>query len=113
MPPTPESVIDDAVALLHEGLAIVRQEMDAIRAGTAKRAGGKRGRDPVLRVSFLSRSAAQIADAVRKVEKERARRLEQLTPALVLAWLRSVDPTERDQVIREAMALAEKRNGLG
>lgn len=106
--PTIESVIDTSMTILALGLDYIRDEIALIKAGKAK----KSRRDPASRIASLTARVGSIADSVRKVEAARAKRLDNLTPANVLAWLRSLDASVRAQILREAARIDEARSGL-
>src|SRR5690348_10782839 len=105
--PTIESVLDDAIDTLNLGLTHLRTEIGKIAAGKAK----KTRHDPASRIAFLTGKVGAIVDSARKVEGARAKRLEKLTPAMVLEYLRSLDAAERAHILREAQHFDTKRSG--
>jgi hypothetical protein len=107
--PTIENVLDDAIATLELGLRHLRTEIAAIAAGRA----GKSKYDPASRIAFLSGGVGRIVDSLRKIESARAKRFDDLTPAMVLAWLRQLDATERLNFLREASLIDARKSGLG
>jgi hypothetical protein len=106
--PTIEGVLDASIATLHLGITELRAEIELIAAGK----GAKSKHDKGSRIAFLTARVGSIADSLRKVEAARAKRLDDLTPAMVLAWLRSLDASERAQFLREALRIDEARSGL-
>ncbi len=107
-PATIESVLDDSIATLSLGIAAIRTEIKAITGGTAKSS----KHDDASRIAFLTGKVGSIADSVRKVEAARAKRLDDITPAIVLAYLRQLDASDRGRLLREAAALDSKGSGL-
>lgn len=106
--PTVESLLDDLLATMKLGHDAIRDEIEKIKAGKA----GKSKYDKASRISFLLQRLGQIAESVRKVEAARAKRLDKITTADVLAFLRSLDASERQGIIREAQLFDQKRSGL-
>src|ERR1041384_5053789 len=106
--PTIESVLDDSIATLELGLQHLRAEIGLIAAGKA----GKSKFDPASRIAFLSAGAGRIVDSLRKIESARARRFDDVTPALVMAWLRQLDQSERLSFLREASQIDARKSGL-
>lgn len=105
---TVEMVLDASIDTLAVGLRYLRDEIEAIKAGTAK----KSRHDAGSRIAFLTARVGSIADSIRKVEAARAKRLDDLTPAIVLAYLRQLDPTERQQFLSEASQIDARKSGL-
>lgn len=106
--PTAESVLDDAIGVLHIGIESIRDEILKIKAGKA----GKSKYDKAARISYLAQKAGSIADSVRKAEAARSRRLERITKADVLAFLRTLDEAERASLVREAQRIDEEGSVL-
>jgi len=106
--PTIEGVLDASIETLELGVGALRDEIRAIVDGTAK----KSRHDNGSRIAFLTARVGSIADSLRKVEAARAKRLDDLTPALVLAWLRALDASERAGIIREAQGIDTRGSGL-
>jgi hypothetical protein len=106
--PTIESVLDDSIATLELGLRHLRAEIGLIAAGKAK----KSKYDPASRIAFLSGGVGRIVDSLRKIESARAKRFDELTQALVMAWLRQLDSTERINFLREASQIDARKSGL-
>lgn len=106
--PTIESVLDDSIATLELGLRHLRAEIGLIAAGKAK----KSKYDPASRIAFLSGGVGRIVDSLRKIESARAKRFDELTQALVMAWLRQLDTTERINFLREASQIDARKSGL-
>lgn len=107
-PPTVESLLDDVLATMKLGHDAIRAEITKIIAGKA----GKSKYDNASRISFHLQRLGQIAESVRKVEAARAKRLEKMTPADVLAYLRSLDASERQGILREAQLFDSRKSGL-
>lgn len=74
--------------------------------------GGKSKHDPASRISFLGQRAAALFEPLRKERAARAKELSVITPALVLAWYRQLDRTERDRILSELHAADSRRSGL-
>lgn len=106
--PTIESVLDDSISTLELGLRHIRAEIEAIAAGKAK----KTKHDAGSRIAFLASRVGSIADSIRKVETARAKRFDNLTPAMVIGWLRQLDPAERLSFLREASQIDARKSGL-
>lgn len=106
--PTAESVLDDAIGVLHLGIEAIRDEIEKIKAGKA----GKSKYDKAARISYLAQKAGSIADSVRKAEAARARRLDEITFELVLTWFRRLDKTDQSRFERELQLIGSKRSGL-
>jgi len=106
--PTIEGALDASIAILELGLSALRTEIEAIVAGTAK----KSKFDPASRIAFLTSRVGSIADSIRKVESARAKRFDDLTPAMVLGWLRQLDAAERLSFLREASQIDARKSGL-
>lgn len=106
---TVEGVLSDAIGTLALGLRYIHDEIELIKAGKAK----KSRHDAGSRIAFLTGRIGSIADSLRKVEAARAKRLADLTPAIVLAWLRQLDPAARGHLISEASQLDARKSGLG
>lgn len=106
--PTIESVLDDSIATLELGLRHLRDEIGAIAAGRA----AKSKFDPASRIAFLSAGVGRIVDSLRKIESARAKRFDDLTPAMVMGWLRQLDQAERLSFLREASQIDARKSGL-
>jgi len=107
--PTVETVLDASIDTLAVGLRYLRDEIELIKSGKAK----KSRHDNGSRIAFLTARVGSIADSIRKVEAARAKRLHDLTPAIVLAYLRQLDPAERTNLLREASQIDVRKSGLG
>ena len=105
---TVEDVLDGAIATLKLGLDKIREEIELIASGKA----AKSRHDDASRIAFLTSRVGSIADSVRKVEAARSKRLDDLTPAIVLSYLRGLDASERAQIVREANHIDTRRSGL-
>jgi hypothetical protein len=106
--PTIEGVLDASIATLDLGLTAIRAEIELIVAGK----GAKSRHDKGSRIAFLTARVGSIADSIRKVEAARAKRFDDLTPAMVLGWLRQLDPAERLSFLREASQIDARKSGL-
>lgn len=106
---TVETVLDASIDTLAVGLGYLRDEIEAIKTGKA----AKSRHDAGSRIAFLTSRVGSIADSIRKVEAARAKRLDDLTPAIVLAYLRQLEPAERTNLLREASQLDARKSGLG
>lgn len=106
--PTIESVLDASIETLSLGIDAIRGEIVKIAANK----GPKSKHDKGSRIAFLTARVGSIADSIRKVEAARAKRFDDLTPAVVLAYLRSLDASERAHLLREAQAIDARKSGL-
>lgn len=106
--PTIESVLDASIDTLSLGITAIRHEIELIATGKAK----KTKHDAASRIAFLTGKVGSIADSIRKVEAARAKRFDDLTPAMVLAWLRQLAPAERLSFLREASQIDARKSGL-
>ncbi|HKP06808.1 MAG TPA: hypothetical protein VJU58_06105 [Microbacterium sp.] len=91
---TVESVTDAVLGVLKLGLDAMRDDLQLIIANKAP----ETKHDKASRIAFITAKAGSIADGIRKVEAARAKRAE-LTPAIVVAYLRSCDERSRRQVL--------------
>lgn len=105
---TIEGVLDASIDTLRIGIDAIRREIMAIATGTAK----KTKHDAASRIAFLTGKVGSIADSIRKVEAARAKRFDDLTPAMVLAWLRQLGADERTGFLREASRIDARKSGL-
>jgi hypothetical protein len=105
---TVESVLDDSISTLALGLAAIRAEIQAIQSGKSK----SEKHDAGSRIAFLTAKVGAIADSIRKVEAARTRRIERLTKSQILAWLRSLEESERAAFLREALRIDEEGSVL-
>lgn len=101
-------MLDDSIATLELGLRHLRAEIEKIAAGKAKQT----KHDPASRISYLSSGVGRIVDSLRKIESARAKRFDDITPAMVLDWLRQLDPAERLSFLREASQIDARKSGL-
>jgi hypothetical protein len=106
--PTVESLLDASIETLSLGINAIRGEIVLIAAGK----GPKSKHDKGSRIAYLTSRVGSIADSIRKVEAARAKRLSDLTPAIVLAYLRQLDATERAHLITEASHFDARKSGL-
>ena len=107
--PTVESVLERLIGTLDRSAEAIDDEIRAIQDGE----GGESKFDDGARIAFLAAKAGAIADTLRKIEAARAKRVEKLSRALVVAYLRQLEASERAQVIREATSGDQKGNVLG
>lgn len=105
---TVENVLDASIDTLAVGLRYLRLEIEKIRAGTA----AESRHDAGSRIAFLTARVGSIADSIRKVEAARAKRHDHITSAIVLAWLRQLDPDDRLNFLREASQIDARKSGL-
>src|ERR1041384_8635928 len=106
---TVEIVLDESIDTLRVGLAYISDEIEKIKTGKA----AKSRHDAGSRIAFLTARVGSIAESTRKGEAARAKRLDDLTPAIVLAYLRQLDPAERINLLREASNIDARKSGLG
>lgn len=106
--PTLDGVLDRALTTLNYGLTHIEKELVSIVSGKAK----ANGHDKGSRIAFLTARVGAIADSVRKVEAARAKRLEQVTHSIVVAWARELAETDLARLIADLEQLNTKRSGL-
>lgn len=104
-----EHVLDRSITILMDGLDAISHEIGQIRSGVSE----SDRHDPASRIAFLTAKVGSIADSVRKVEAARSRRVEKLTKAIVMAWFRQLDPSERASMMREVRRLDDEGSVLG
>ncbi|MCA1833028.1 MAG: hypothetical protein ABR520_11200 [Mycobacteriales bacterium] len=90
------------------GVDAIRAEIERVRTGKL----GKSKRDPGSLVASLASKAGAIYEATRKAEAARLKRLESITPALVLQWFRQLDRADREHILRELSVIESRRSGL-
>lgn len=105
---TVEEVTDSVLSLLKLGLDALTTDLHAIISGADRDS----KHDKASRVAFITQKVSSIADSIRKVEAARAKRNE-LTPAIVLAYLRSCDSKSRRLVLSEIEGLSGGGSVLG
>lgn len=103
-----EQVTDLVLELLKLGLDALKTDLQAIISGADKDS----KHDKASRIAFITQKAGSIADSIRKVEAARAKRNE-LTPAIVVAYLRSCDSKSRRLVLSELEGLSGGGSVLG
>ena len=103
-----ETLLDSSLDTLRFGLQALDKEIRLIAAGKAE----ENRHDPASRIAYLTQRVGAIADSVRKVEAARAKRLDAVTPATVLAWFRSLPRPDQAGILRELGELATTRSGL-
>lgn len=105
--PTLEGVNQGAIETMALGVDAIRAEIERVRGGKAKSK-----RDPGSLIASLAAKAGAIYEATRKAEAARLKRLESITPALVLAWFRQLDRADREHLIRELSVIESRKSGL-
>lgn len=105
---TIEAVSEAALRAMAMSVDAITDQIALIGAGK----GGKSKHDPASRISFLGQRAAALFEPLRKERAARAKELSAITPALVLAWYRQLDRTERDRILSELHAVDSRRSGL-
>lgn len=105
---TVEGVLKASIETLSLGIDAIQREIKLIAADK----GAKSKHDKGSRIAFLTSRVGSIADSLRKVEAARAKRYDDITSSIVLNYLRGLDASERARIIREAIAIDEKRSGL-
>lgn len=63
-------------------------------------------------LAWLTKNIAQIMGELRKLDAHERKSDDDLTPAIVLAYLRGLDPSPRAHLLREAARIDEARSGL-
>lgn len=105
---TAEAVNGAALETMSIAVDVIRDQIELIQAGK----GGESKHDPASRISFLGQRAGVLFEATRKALAARARELSVITPALVLAWYRQLDRTERERILSELIAADSRKSGL-
>lgn len=111
LPPTEatsQAVNQAAIEAMALGVDAIRAQIDAIKRGD----GGESKYDTGSRIAFLAKQAGSIYEATRKAEAARLKSLSKLSPAIVLAWYRALDASDREHIRRELEMVDAKRNGL-
>jgi len=104
-----EELLDQLRASLLEGARALHGRILAI---AKKLQGAKYNQKDASHLAWLTKQAAQVMGEVRKLDEAERKRLQQLTPALVLAWLRQLDASERARILREAEGQEARGSGL-
>lgn len=110
-PPTPatsEAVNRAAIEAMALAIDALHHEIAEIQAGR----GGESKHDRGSRIAFLAAKAGGIYETTRKAEAARLKRMQGVTPALVLAWYRQLDRAERDHLLGELANIDARRSGL-
>src|SRR5690349_9678754 len=103
---TVASVAEDINTLV---LTALREEIRRLVGGKKK----PRGKYTVAEtVAHLGQRASQVAAEQRKAAAEERKRLGAITPAMVLAWFRTIPTDERRQLVREIQELDARGSGL-
>jgi hypothetical protein len=104
-PEAPKAVEED---LYEMSMRYLRREIQTLIDGKAK----KTKHDPAYRVATLTRMAAQVDAERRKARAADDKKLERISRALVIAWLRKADEDERESIAREIVAMRQEGNVL-
>jgi hypothetical protein len=107
--PTAAAVNQAAIETMAAGVDAIRAQIASIQAGT----GGDSRHDAGSRIAFLAAKAGSIYEATRKAEAARQKRLEAMSPAMVLAWYRGLAQADREHIMRELLNVDSRRSGLG
>jgi hypothetical protein len=102
--PVSETASEIGKAIYLASLQAIRTEIDGLLDGTII----SRGVPAVERVSLLARQASVIQAEERKAAAAEAKRLALITHSQVMAFLRALNPSERSQLLREALAIDSK-----
>lgn len=105
---TSESVLDDVLETMKEGVGHIRDEIRKIAKGKAK----ENGHDNASRIAFLTSKVGSIADSLRKVEAAKAKQQGGVTAEAVVAWARDQSRQERARLVRELQELDSRKSGL-
>lgn len=105
---TADGVHTAALEAMAVGLDAIHEQIAAIRTGRVVPS----RRDPGSVIASLSARAGVLFEATRKAKAARAKELSAISPALVLAWYRQLDRTERDRILSELHAVDSRRSGL-
>lgn len=106
---TAEAVNQAAIETMAIGVDAIRDEIEALRRGDAK----ANRRDPGSVIASLASKAGAIYEATRKARAAELKRLNALSPAIVLAWLRQLEAGERAQLLSEVSLIDARKSGLG
>ncbi len=123
MPKSSKKGTPNAPAGANEAPELVEQLRESLRTGTealreridvlVKRVKGSRyDREDSSHLAWLLKQAAQVLGEVRKLDDAKQRRLGKLTPALVLAYLHSIEKAERQEILRQAADIDGRGSGL-
>jgi hypothetical protein len=114
-PPVVRTTLSTAGAVLDASIDAMALAIDTIRADIELISQGKGGasrHDRASRIAYLAAKAGSIAESMRKHEAARLKRLEVITPALAIAWLRQLATAERLSFLREASQIDARKSGL-
>src|SRR5262249_41829663 len=106
--PTAEAVHNAALEPMAVSVDAIRDQIDEIATGKTKPS----RRDPGSLIASLGAKAGAIYEATRKAEAARLKRIQSITPALVLAWFRQLDRTDREHMLRELSVIESRKSGL-
>ena len=115
-PPVVRTTISTAGAVLDAAIDAMALAIDTIRADIELISQGKGGasrHDRASRIAYLATKAGSIAESMRKHEAARWKRLDVITPALAITWLRQLDQAERLSFLHEASLIDARKSGLG
>lgn len=103
-----ESQLADVRATIALGLDGIREEIEGLVDETIK---PQPPHDRASRIAWLTKQAAQIGGELRKMDKAELKAVEDLSPALVLAYMRTLEQGDRARLVREIQAL-DRAGGL-
>src|ERR1043166_8317449 len=112
-PPVVRTTLSNAGAVLDASIDAMALAIDTIRADIELISQGKGGasrHDRASRIAYLAAKAGSIAESMRKHEAARLKRLEVITPALAIAWLRQLAMPERLSFLREASLIDARKS---
>lgn len=108
-PSKPESSSEIAESIAVESLTAVRDEIRGIVSKKIK----PKGHDPASRIAWLASRASAISAEQRKAQALEHKRIDAITPAMVLAWFRGLEQEERQQLVTEIEQIDLEGSVLG
>ena len=100
--PTVDSIFAEGVEGLSRFIAYANEQLD--------RDPGNEGLASNLATTLTKLASVQAEQ--RKAAAEERKRLNSVTPAMVLTWFRTIGPDERRQLVREIQSLDARGSGL-
>lgn len=100
-----ESIAELADSIYAESLTAILDEIRGIRNGTVK----PEGHDSASRIAWLAQKAAAVAAEERKAAKAANDAIVEITPGVMLTWLRGQTAEVRAKFLRDAGAIDAKQ----
>ena len=102
-----DRTIATAIDACTDGLEAIRKRINTLANEP------ELGREDSSHLAWLTKQVAQIMGDVRKRQEQEQRRLSKLSPAIVLAYLRQLEPEQRSRLLREAQNIDAGGSVLG